>query len=353
MTAEGNGFKTPGQILRETREARGIDRQEMADRTSIPLRLLEALEIDDYAQLSGDLYVRSFLRSCAKELGLDPQDLLDRYQGGIDARRAAAEQEAATWEAEVEVEKVGGFPWTPVLRGAAIAAAVLVIVLVAIRLSGPGGADEGTGPAAIQTAAAPSGGDADTSAAAAPPPAEAAAETPDVEPAAEASGEKAAETETAPTEGPAPDAAAPGGAAAGDEAVAESGIEPASRPPAADMPAGDPTLVFADGRRRSLVLRIVGPSPLAVAVAADGTRLVPLPVPGRGAISPLPESGVESGRLYRARDRYVAYWGGDDYFYLRLDDDAGVSVTLNGASVAIPPGVVGREWELNAEKAAP
>ena len=143
----------------------------------------------------------------------------------------------------------------------------------------------------------------------------------------------------------------PGGQAlAEDVSAAVSGSSTAVT---AAMPAGDSTLIFADGRRRSLVLRIVGPSPLAVAVAADGDELVPLSVPGRGAISSLPDHGLESGRLYRARDRYVAYWAGDDYFFVRLADDAGVSISLNGRSIDIPPGVVGREWELNADKAAP
>jgi len=357
---DGSSFKTPGQILREVREARGIDQQEMATRTSIPLRLLAALEIDDYEQLSGDLYVRSFLRSCAKELGLDPQALIDLYQEGINAQQATEAAGEPTWEAEVAVERVGGIPWAMVLRGAAAVLAVVLIILVVVRISNRGDMDSGQTPDVIEipAAAAP-----DTAFDAG-----AVAEESEVVP------------EDEPTGAPAATAVAGEGAdsAAGGESVpAESGGEPEAgaesetpgdRIPAedvstamagssaaaiADMPAGDPTLIFADGRRRSLVLRIVGPSPLAVAVAADGAELVPLSVPGRGAISSLPDHGIESGRLYRARDRYVAYWAGDDYFFVRLAEDAGVSVSLNGRPIDIPPGVVGREWELNADKAAP
>jgi len=345
VTADGLPFRTPGQMLREAREARGLDQQELARRTKIPPRLLAALEIDDYQQLSADLYVKSFLRSCAQELGLDVQEVLDLHRR-MTEQQSAAEVEQ-TWEAEVEVERVKGIPWGPVLRVAGAAALVLLVVLTVVRI-GRRSVDSVTvdRPAAETAIETPAGSAAEPSAAE------------PVVPAQDVSADAPVGESAAGTGEPDADATVPRDATL--DADAGRSETPAAevrsvRTPAkvVALPSGDPTLVFADGRRRSLVLRLVGPTPLAVAVAADGTEVEPLPAPSPADIPDLPATGIESGRLYRAGDRYAAYWGGDDYFYVRLDRIEGVEMTLNGRVIEIPRGVVGREWELNADKAGP
>jgi len=120
---------------------------------------------------------------------------------------------------------------------------------------------------------------------------------------------------------------------------------------AVEPPVGDPALIFADGRRRALVLRVLSDAPVTIAVAVDGTTLQPAAAVPAGADRPVPVSGIVPGRVYTVGGRHVAYWGGDDYFYLKLDSVAGVTVTLNGRAVAVPASAVGREWELTAATA--
>ncbi len=70
---------TPGDLIRAAREAQGISMAEMSERTKIPPPVLDAIERDEYHKVSGALYIKSFLRTCAVEVGLDSDEVLDLY----------------------------------------------------------------------------------------------------------------------------------------------------------------------------------------------------------------------------------------------------------------------------------
>jgi len=74
-----------GGKLRQAREGRGMSVRQMATVTKISVATLEALERNDIAKLPGGIFGRSFVRSYAVEVGLDPDatvnDYLDRCQG--------------------------------------------------------------------------------------------------------------------------------------------------------------------------------------------------------------------------------------------------------------------------------
>jgi helix-turn-helix protein/uncharacterized protein DUF4115 len=68
-----------GEFLRGERELRYISLDDVAERTKISRRYLEAIEEGQYDQLPGETFVRSFIRSYAQSVGLDPEDTLLRY----------------------------------------------------------------------------------------------------------------------------------------------------------------------------------------------------------------------------------------------------------------------------------
>ena len=68
-----------GAELRDARERAGLSVRAIADRTKIPVQTLEALERDDVARLPGGIFLRSFVRAYAKEVGLDPEQALRRF----------------------------------------------------------------------------------------------------------------------------------------------------------------------------------------------------------------------------------------------------------------------------------
>jgi cytoskeleton protein RodZ len=68
---EGANLDSVGVRLRNAREAAGLSLAEIASRTRVPMRHLEAIEARDYASLPGSTYTLGFTRSYAKTLGLD------------------------------------------------------------------------------------------------------------------------------------------------------------------------------------------------------------------------------------------------------------------------------------------
>ena len=71
---------TPGQLLREVREARGQTVAEVAAALRLRISLIEAIEADDYQSLNGGTFVRGYFRSLAKLYDIDPQPLADAYE---------------------------------------------------------------------------------------------------------------------------------------------------------------------------------------------------------------------------------------------------------------------------------
>jgi transcriptional regulator with XRE-family HTH domain len=71
---------TFGARLREQRERQQISLATIAERTKIKLSLLEALEHDDASKWPRGLFGRSYLRSYAQAIGLDPDTTLREFQ---------------------------------------------------------------------------------------------------------------------------------------------------------------------------------------------------------------------------------------------------------------------------------
>jgi cytoskeleton protein RodZ len=69
-----------GQELRSARTERGTELIEAERVTKIRVKFLEAMEEDRWEDLPGPPYTRSFLSSYAHFLGLDEEEILDRYK---------------------------------------------------------------------------------------------------------------------------------------------------------------------------------------------------------------------------------------------------------------------------------
>ena len=74
--------KTIGEVLRLARTNQGLTLEELHKKTEIQLDMLEAMEADDFDQLSSPFYTRSFLRKYAWAVELDERIVLDAYDSG-------------------------------------------------------------------------------------------------------------------------------------------------------------------------------------------------------------------------------------------------------------------------------
>jgi cytoskeleton protein RodZ len=81
-----------GQELREEREARNISIEEIASATKIVPRYLEALEADRLDQMPGGFFIRGIIRTYARSVGLDPEEVLNRYKAAGLLEPAAPER---------------------------------------------------------------------------------------------------------------------------------------------------------------------------------------------------------------------------------------------------------------------
>ena len=68
-----------GDWLRRQREVREIGIRDIADRTKISLRYLEAMEADRFDLLPAPVFAKGFLREYARYVGLSPDDVVNHY----------------------------------------------------------------------------------------------------------------------------------------------------------------------------------------------------------------------------------------------------------------------------------
>ena len=70
---------TVGQYLRELREQRKMSVEEVSRATRVPMASVERIETDRFDELPGEVFVRGFLKSYARSLGVPPDEVLARY----------------------------------------------------------------------------------------------------------------------------------------------------------------------------------------------------------------------------------------------------------------------------------
>ena len=120
-----------GQSLREARERRGLDIEQLSKETTIPVHHIEALETGLLGSLPRAMYGRAEARAYAEAVGLDPDVVLtDLRRAGEDHR---AEPDAAVVPAAVASKPVpSGSPRPPAANGDAGPRLLRAIVLLVI-----------------------------------------------------------------------------------------------------------------------------------------------------------------------------------------------------------------------------
>ena len=86
-------FQTVGEQLKAAREAQGLSLAEVASRTRVPMRHLDAIERSEFSALPGTTYTVGFARSYAKVMELDDVKLTNNLreelaQGGYQGTTA-------------------------------------------------------------------------------------------------------------------------------------------------------------------------------------------------------------------------------------------------------------------------
>lgn len=69
-----------GRYLKIIREKQGISLETVADAICVSVRQLRWIEAEDHQRLPGEVYVKGILRAYALEVGVDPDDIAERYR---------------------------------------------------------------------------------------------------------------------------------------------------------------------------------------------------------------------------------------------------------------------------------
>src|SRR5918997_4747189 len=77
---------TIGETLREARMRQRLDIADVERRTKIRAKYLRALENEEFSMLPGPTFVKTFLRTYAELLGLDPHMLVEAYRASYEPR---------------------------------------------------------------------------------------------------------------------------------------------------------------------------------------------------------------------------------------------------------------------------
>ncbi|MDR3762988.1 MAG: DUF4115 domain-containing protein [Acidobacteriota bacterium] len=123
-----------GQRLRQAREARNITLHELAASTKIGTRTLQALEDERFDLLPGGIFNKGFIRSYAREVGLDEEEMVAAYMKATDAEPPETDMNTLATQVEAARGKPEGAGWSAANLAGAIAV-LLAVVLGGIWLT--------------------------------------------------------------------------------------------------------------------------------------------------------------------------------------------------------------------------
>jgi transcriptional regulator with XRE-family HTH domain len=130
-----------GEKLREARMRQGLDIADVEERTKIRAKYLRALENEEWGLLPGHTFVKTFLRTYAEQVGIDPHVLVEDYRLSHEAEEPDMAPLASTPAARRDPrtrDRRRTAPDGPPRRGAilALAAVALVAFLLVLGMFG-------------------------------------------------------------------------------------------------------------------------------------------------------------------------------------------------------------------------
>jgi cytoskeletal protein RodZ len=122
-----------GSVLRQARERRCISLADVARKTKVSQSSLERLEAGRLDDLPPDVFVRGFIRSYARTVGLREAEPLGLFEQALDARRRAEQTLLSTPSPQPAGDTEGSAPAEEESprRGIGLAVFVIIVLLIA------------------------------------------------------------------------------------------------------------------------------------------------------------------------------------------------------------------------------
>ena len=121
-----------GTLLKEARERRRLSLAEVAERTKVPQWSLQLIEAGKLEDLPADVFVRGFIRSYARSVGIADEAPLGLFEQAVAERRRVEEAMAATpsLQAADAAAPLADDDSSP-KRGIGLAVFVIIVLLIA------------------------------------------------------------------------------------------------------------------------------------------------------------------------------------------------------------------------------
>jgi cytoskeletal protein RodZ len=113
-----------GRYLKTIREKQGIAPEVVADAICVSVRQLRYIEAEDHQRLPGEVYTKGMLRAYAREIGVDAEDIIERYKLHRQAYEEALRRES-------EVLAAGNKAFSRSMIALAVLGVIMVLSLYA------------------------------------------------------------------------------------------------------------------------------------------------------------------------------------------------------------------------------
>ena len=151
-----------GHLITETRERKGMTREQVASETHLPPHYIKMIETDSYDLISDRLYLVPFLRRYATFLGLDAEEIASRFVSDVQ------HAEANVVRISQEITMVAKRPATASRIAFAVLIAAVLVLLAdfawrrflehGASIPAPVASPAAMAPAPVTTAAEPNAG---------------------------------------------------------------------------------------------------------------------------------------------------------------------------------------------------
>lgn len=135
-----------GQMLQAAREAKQWSFTDTEEITKISVRYIQGLEAENYEVLPGATYTKGYLRTYAKQLGLDPDEIVALYKA------SATPEPIPVLEVPTSVVKFRPLWVRPLLLASMAVLAIVLVIAIVYSQSGNKLAAQPYTPAALPSA---------------------------------------------------------------------------------------------------------------------------------------------------------------------------------------------------------
>jgi len=131
-----------GETLRDARMRQRLDIADVEQRTKIRAKYLRALENEEFGMLPGPTFVKTFLRTYAEMLGLDPHVLVEEYRANYERDDELELQPLGPPSAIARDRSRGPWLGPGMLALLVLVAVVGILVVIGVTSDDSGGGDD-------------------------------------------------------------------------------------------------------------------------------------------------------------------------------------------------------------------